>query len=185
MPEAGVPMDLKEYGAGFNELLIHDECTEDNPDLPDTCIHELEHEETFAFGGEASVTYDVTIRVRGLWEPTTIQGGQSPDPELDTFRAGGTPDHADYSQWHIQVSNPAQTYYLNVYSAVSHSIFQEDYEVTIPIAGGANVSVRVVDGNNRQINNNYTGRMLSIDGVTAQPPDGQVMRLDLIDVQAP
>jgi hypothetical protein len=57
----------------------------------------------------------------------------------------------------------------------------------IAIAGGAEVVVRVVDGNDRQIDNGYMGpadRRQLIEGVTDEVLDGQVLRLDVIDVEA-
>ena len=101
--------------------------------------------------------------------------------------AGLAAGAADYAQWQIEVSDPAATYFLNHYPSTSHTIYQEDFEAVIPIAGGAEVAVRVVDGNDRQIDNAYTGpadRRQMIDGVTNDVPDGQVLRLDVIDVEA-
>ena len=68
---------------------------------------------------------------------------------------------------------------------MGHTIYLEDFEATIPVAGGASVVVRVVDGNDRQIDNNEPGppdRMRIIKGVTDKPLDGQVLRLDVISV---
>ena len=52
---------------------------------------------------------------------------------------------------------------------------------------GSAVVVRVVDGNDRQIDNGKPGRpdrLQIIKGVTDRPPDGQLVRLDVIDVKA-
>src|SRR4026207_1787163 len=51
---------------------------------------------------------------------------------------------------HIAVSSPRQAYRLNPYPNVSHTIYAEDFEAQIPVAGGSAVVVRVVDGNDRQ-----------------------------------
>jgi len=64
-------------------------------------------------------------------------------------------------------------------------IYNENFEATIPVAGGASVVVRVVDGNDRQMDNNKPGladRMQLIKGVTDKVMDGQVLRLDVISV---
>jgi len=52
------------------------------------------------------------------------------------------------------------------------------------VAGGSTVVVRVVDGNDRQIDNGKPGpdRRQIIEGVVDRPPDGQFLRLDVIDV---
>ena len=53
------------------------------------------------------------------------------------------------------------------------------------MAGGSAVVVRVVDGNDRQIDNGKPGlpdRQQIIKGVVDSPPDGQILRLDVINV---
>ena len=99
---------------------------------------------------------------------------------------GGTISALEWSAWHIEVSSPEQTYWFNHYPKVSHTIYAEDFEATIPVAGGENVVIRVVDGNDRQIDNGKPGRpdrLQIIKGVTDRPPDGQLVRLDVIDVR--
>ncbi len=183
---AGSPgTDLLALASAFDGLFIHDTCTGANPSQPDTCIHEQEHEESFSFAGEPGTTYEVTLRIRGLFEPTTVMGGEAPDPDNPYFKIDGTVSALDYSHWHIEVSEPAHTYWLNHYPQTSHTIYQEDFEVTLSIAAGASVAVRVIDGNDRQIDNAATGlddRQQVIDGVTEGVLDGQVLRVDVIDV---
>jgi hypothetical protein len=108
--------------AGFSELFIHDDCTGDYPPQPDTCLHVQRHEKSFTFGGKAGTVYDVTLRVRGIFEPTIIEGGDTPYPEHPYFKVGGTLRTGDWSHWHIDVSSPQQTYSLNHYPKVSHTI---------------------------------------------------------------
>jgi hypothetical protein len=53
------------------------------------------------------------------------------------------------------------------------------------MAAGATVTVRVVDGNDRQMDNaepDRADRMQMIEGVTEKPLDGQVLRLDVVRV---
>jgi hypothetical protein len=173
--------------AGFHELLLHDPCTGDYPPQPDTCLHERVVGKPFTFGGTPGVIHDVRLRIRGLFEPTTIEGGETPDPRHPYYKVGGTIGALEWSAWHIEVSVPRQTYWLNHYPKVSHTIYAEDFEATIPVAGGSAVVVRVVDGNDRQIDNGKPGRpdrLQIIKGVTDRPPDGQLVRLDVIDVKA-
>ena len=103
------------------------------------------------------------------------------------FKVGGTVDAIDWSHWHIEVSEPKQTYWLNHYPKFSHTIYKEDYEVTIPVAAGASVVVRVIDGNDRQIDNGKTtgpDRQQTIAGAADKPLDGQMLRLDVVRVTA-
>jgi len=183
--QAQPPSDVKVIAKDFHQLFLHDACTGDYPPQPDTCIHKQLLEKPFTFGGTKGVVHQVHLRIRGLFEPTTITGGETPDPAHPYFQVGGTIRARDWSAWHIEVSEPKQTYWLNHYPKVSHTIYNQDFEVTIPVSGGANVVVRVVDGNDRQMDNNEPGladRMQLIKGVTDRVLDGQMLRIDVISV---
>jgi hypothetical protein len=177
--------DLQKVAAGFHQLFMHDACTGEYPPQPDTCLHSQLREKRFTFGGKAGVVYDVKLRIRGIFEPTTIAGGETPLPDHPYYQVGGTVQASDWSAWHIQVHQPKQVFWLNHYPKVSHTIYLEDFEATIPVEGGATVGVRVRDGNNRQIDNNEPGRpdrMRIIKGVQDKPLDGQMLRLDVVGV---
>ncbi len=179
-------VDPTSFAAGLHELFIHDACTGVQPSQPDTCTHGQLIEESVTFGGEPGTTYDLTLRIRGLLEPTNIVGGTAPLPEHPYFVIGGTVGAADYAQWQIEVEEPAEIYYLNHYPQTSHTIYKEDFEVTIPVAAGSEVTVRTVDGNDRQIDNGAMGlpdRQQIIEGVTDGVLDGQVLRLDVLGVE--
>lgn len=176
--------DMK-AAAGFHQLFLHDDCTGDYAPQPDTCLHKQLVERPFTFGGKAGVVYDVKLRIRGIFEPTTIQGGETPLADHPYYQAGGTVRARDWSAWHIEVSEPKQTYWLNHYPKVGHIIYKEDFEATIPVAAGANVVVRVVDGNDRQIDNSEPGRadrQQVIPGVVDKPLAGQMLRIDVVSV---
>ena len=102
------------------------------------------------------------------------------------FYMGGETGTPDYSQWRIDVSSPRQTYTLNNYPAVSHTIYKEDFEAAIVVAAGATVTVQAIDGNDRQIDNGAKGhpdRQQIIEGVVDKPPAGQMLRLDVVRVE--
>ena len=166
---------------------MHDECIAENTAQPDTCLHTRVHEKSIAFGGQGKTLYDVTLRIRGLFEPTTIEGrgGAGPGPSL--FRDRRPEPSADYSQWLIEVSEPKQTYTLNHYPRVSHTIYKEDFHATIAVAAGATVVVRAVDSNDQQIDDGAKGRpdrQQTIEAVIEAPLAGQMVRLDVIGVRA-
>ena len=170
---------------GLHQLFLHDVCTGEHPPQPDTCIHKQLIEKVVTVGGKAGSVYDVRLRIRGLFEPTTITGAETPDAAHPYYQVGGAIRQRDWSAWHIEVSEPKQTYWLNHYPKVSHTIYKEDFEATIPMAAGATVTVRVVDGNNRQMDNaepDRADRMQIIEGVTDKPLDGQMLRLDVLRV---
>jgi hypothetical protein len=177
--------DLTQVASGFAELFLHDDCTAQYPPQPDTCLHDRHHERSFAFGGKPGTVYDVTLRIRGIFEPTTILGGDTPDPVHPYFKAGGTVSTMDWSQWGIEVSEPKQTYWLNHYPSVGHLIYKEDFEATIAVAAGATVVIRVADGNDRQIDNGKTApdRQQILPGVVDHPLPGQMLRMDVIRVK--
>ena len=178
--------DVKKIAAGFHQLFLHDECTGEYAPQPDTCLHKQLVEKAFTFGGPAGAIHDVHLRIRAIVEPTTIADGETPLPDHPYYKVGGTVRSRDWSAWHIEVSNPKQTYWLNHYPKVGHVIYNEDFEATIPVAGGAAVVVRVVDGNDRQMDNSEEGRpdrMQIIKGVVDKPLGGQMLRLDVMGVR--
>lgn len=179
------PEQLKAYAEGLDGFYMHDECTSN--DGSDVCAHLRVHEETISFGGDEGTTYEVKLRIRGLFEPTNINGGMTPYPEHPYFKIGGTVNATDYSQWQLRVSAPQAVYYLNHYPATGHTIYKEDFEANIRVQGGASVVVRVEDSNDRQIDNGYVGladRRQVLEGVTDGVVNGQVLRLDVLEVTA-
>jgi len=172
--------------AGFDKFFLHDKCTAQYPPQPDTCLHDRHHQQLFGFGGKAGIVYDVTLRIRGIFEPTTITGGDTPDSEHPYFKIDGSVSTPDWSQWGIEVSEPKHTYWLNHYPSVGHTIYKEDFEETIAVATGATVVIRVADGNDRQIDNGKVGpdRQQIIAGVVDRPLAGQMLRIDLVRVKA-
>jgi hypothetical protein len=177
--------DLKAVVSGLHNLSLHDECTGEYAPQPDTCLHQQLLEKTVVVGGKPGAVHDVTLRIEGIFEPTTIEGGETPDPAHPYYKVGGTIRARDWSAWHIEVSNPKQTYWLNHYPKVSHTIYKEDFEATIPMAAGASVTVRVIDGNNRQMDNSEQGRpdrLQIIKGLSETPLAGQMIRLEVLRV---
>ena len=172
---------------GLHQLFLHDVCTGEYPPQPDTCIHKQLVEKAVTLGGKAGTVYDVRLRIRGLFEPTTIREGETPIESNPFYKVGGAIQARDWSAWHIEVSEPKQTYWLNHYPKVGHLIYKEDFQATIPMAAGATVTVRVIDGNDRQMDNAEEGRAdrkQLIEGVTDKVLDGQMLRLDVMKVTA-
>ena len=171
---------------GFQGVFLHDDCIGENVAQPDTCLHARRHQTSFVFGGKAGTSYDVTLRVRGLFEPTRMEGGSAPDPAHPYLYIGGQTGTPDYSQWRIHVSSPEQTYTLNNYPSVSHTIYKEDFEAAVVVAAGATVTIEAIDGNDRQIDNGdkvHPDRQQVIEGVVDTPLAGQMLRLDVVGVK--
>ncbi|HET8826557.1 MAG TPA: hypothetical protein VFM77_15565 [Terriglobales bacterium] len=187
LPGASQPSadELMQAAASLDKVFLHDPCTAQYPPQPDTCLHDRLHEQSFKFGGKPGMVYEVTLHIRGIFEPTTITGGDTPDLEHAYFKVGGTVSTPDWSHWGIEVSEPEQMYWLNHYPAVGHIIYKEDFEATITVAAGATVVVRVADGNDRQIDNGKPGpdRQQVIAGVADHPLAGQMLRIDVVRVK--
>jgi hypothetical protein len=142
-------------------------------------------------GGSAGTTYDVTLRIRGVVEPTNVSGGTRPDTSTVSYKngmwrktpytIGGTVSQPDYQAFSITVASPQQQYFLNDYQKAAHLVFKLDYEVTIPMAGNTKVTLNCVDSNEREIDNfeNY-----AIDGLAGSVNYGQFLQVNVVSVKA-
>jgi hypothetical protein len=187
-------MDNTDVAKPLDGLRIDDPCSgvaSTNPGS--TCNHVMNpfHAKTdVTIGGMSGVTYDVTLRIRGVVEPTKVNGGTRPDTSTTmingkTYRkqpytVGGTPGDATYQPWLFSVSNPSQNYYFNDYGLTEHTTFLLDYEVTIPMAGGAKATLDVADGNDHEIDN-YA--KLVNDGIPGSMNLGQYLQINVVSVK--
>jgi len=147
--------------------------------------------------GTAGTTYDVTLRIRGIVEPTKITGGMpvemTPPSTIQymgkTWRkvpytiggaASASTTDPDYTQWHIGVASPKGDYFLNDYQQTGHYIFKLDYQVTIQMAANTTVTLDGTDRNERQIVNfeKYT-----IDGIAGSMNYGQFIQINVVSAQ--
>jgi hypothetical protein len=132
------------------------------------------------FGGKPGALYDLTLHVRGVVEPKNFTGGEV---QFEHFQSGGTPVRNDYNFYNIAVSDPAAIYTVNRHAdKVGHYTFPIDYVVTIPIRGGAIVTLGAYDSNDVAIANH---KHFVVDGVppAPQPFDGQFFQIDVIKVK--
>jgi hypothetical protein len=135
-------------------------------------------------GGDPNVTYNVTLRFRGVIEQKTYVGGTNNGA---FFQTGGAPAADGYNVYRLTVSNPAQTYYLNRGTSGQLVVYGVDYQVTIPIAGGATVTLFADSVDNQEVWNSSTNppppaTPISIPGITspAQPFNGQFLQMDVV-----
>jgi hypothetical protein len=140
----------------------------------------LKREIVRTFDGEAGVLYDVTLHVRGVVEPKNFTGGEV---RFDHFQTGGTAIRNDYNFYSLEVSEPAAKYTFNRHAdKVGHYTFPIDYQVTVPIRGGARVIMGAYDSNDVAIANH---KHFVVDGVPPAPGyfDGQFFQLDVVSVK--
>lgn len=122
--------------------------------------------------GDATKTYELTFRVRGLWEPRMVQGGM-PDPASPfiniggTAHTGGSENQGQYSNVRIETADPKQVYHLNTFhmGQTDHTVYQMDYRLKVKAKGGSKVSMILTDGNSCMIANKMNK---IVEGI---PPD--------------
>ena len=171
----------------------------EDPSLRDTCPWDpallegalddpnatLHRETLVVFGGDPSVVYDVEIRIRGLTEPKDFTGGEVLESH---FQIGGTPGTNDYNIYGIEVADPPQSYTLNRNEmGTGHYTFVVDYTVTIPIRGGAEVRLSMIDPNNIAIANpggNIGTEPFVVPDIPPFPDPffGQFLQMDVLSV---
>ncbi|MBI4702684.1 MAG: hypothetical protein HY744_16300, partial [Deltaproteobacteria bacterium] len=129
-----------------------------------------------AVDGTPGAVYEVQLRLRGVAEQNSYAGGAA----TGMFYAGGEPDNDGWNAYRIEVSAPAQHYFLNHGSTGTLHCFAIDYAVTIPIAGGATVSILADAMDGVQVCNcDAEGEPIIVPGVqaVAQPYDGQFVEM--------
>lgn len=137
---------------------------------------------TATLNGTAGTMYQVKIRVRGVVELTQIIGGTLGIPVQfvtggNRFPSGSNEAHNQY--WRISTSIPAASYFLNATpEGTSHLIRVIDYDETIPIGGGATVTLELYDDNAHSVSNTETNPPLSIAGIPGSMMSGQFVQID-------
>jgi hypothetical protein len=145
-------------------------------------VWKLKREIVKTFAGSPDVTYAVALRVRGVVEPKNFTGGTV---EQEHFQSGGSPQADDYNFYSIKVSDPAGTYTVNRHEKkTSHFVFPLDYTVTIPIRGGATVTVGAYDRNDISIAN-HTHTVVPELAPAPEAFDGQFFQIDVVSVAQP
>lgn len=141
----------------------------------------LKQEVVRTFAADPHIIYDVRIRVRGVVEPKNFVGG---DVQFEHFQIGGTPVKNDYNFYNIEVSDPHALWTVNSNAAkVGHYTFPIDYTVTIPIRGGANITIGAYDSNDVAIANHQHHVIANVPPAP-QPFDGQFFQIDVESIHA-
>ncbi|HET6146223.1 MAG TPA: hypothetical protein VFH68_01730 [Polyangia bacterium] len=184
----GAPADPTAAAAALNGLRFDDACGTMQGGA--VCLHVVNTDalpftgsKAAVMGGTSGTVYQVKFHIRGVVEPTHVQGGTTGTPV--NFNTGGTPfadnlNEGQYQQWQIIVTNPSQHYFVNAFNAVqlTHAVRLLDFQETIPVAAGARVTVQVHDGNGHLISNT-TAPILMPAGVPGSVNSGQFVQLDV------
>jgi hypothetical protein len=134
-------------------------------------------------GGEPSQIYDVGLRVRGNTEPNTYVGGKL---EQGRFYVGGKTSTPGYTAYMMTVSDPPQTYFFNYNATTGHLHFLLDYQVSVPMRGGATVTFEVNGGSSVPDGHGVSNReRLVVPGVPPAPDpfNGQFVQVDVVSVE--
>jgi len=140
----------------------------------------LKKELVRTFAGKPGKIYDVALHVRGVVEPKNYIGGTV---QFDHFQTGGDAVKNDYNVYSLSVSDPAAIYVMNRNEEkVGHYTFIIDYRVTIPVRGGATVTMGSYDSNDVAIANHEHH---IVDGLTdlQQPFDGQFFDIQVESIK--
>jgi len=173
---AGLRIEVPCKGDKFGE---NTECHWDPALMVTDPKWKLKTEIVKTFSGAPGVVHDVTIRVRGVVEPKNFTGGTV---EHEHFQVGGTPDVDHYNFYSLKVSDPPESYTVNRSDKkVGHFLFPIDYTVTVPIRGGATVTLGAYDDNDISIANHQKIVVPEIPPAPA-PFDGQFFQLDVLAV---
>lgn len=138
------------------------------------------------FGGTQGMSYDVSLRFRGVVEPKLHSGGTSAGGHL---YIGGTPVATNYNVYSMEISAPPQILYFNDDDGLGegHFVFPIDQMTTVRIDAGA--SVRLYSGDSNCIslaNCDMQGcdTPYIVPGVPPAPAawQGQFIQMDVVSV---
>ena len=131
--------------------------------------------------GSESTLNTVTLRFKGVVEQKTYLGGSN---DGAFFQTGGAPAVDNYNVYKLEISNPAQVFYLNRGASGLTAPNLIDYQKTIQMNGGAIVTLTAESIDNREIRNDGANAPISVTGVTnpAQPYNGQFIQMGVVSV---
>jgi hypothetical protein len=183
------PDELLSIASDFDKFRLECPCIDADhfgPDKSDNCDNAAEFDRQThpkQLAGDTNVIYDVTLHVRGNTEPNTYVQG-----ELDAngrFYVGGETSTPGYTAYMLTVADPEQVYFFNYNPSTGHIHFLIDYEVTIPMRGGTELSFEVNGGKSTPDGHGVSNREeLVVPGVepAPEPYNGQLVQFDVVSV---
>jgi hypothetical protein len=144
--------------------------------------------------GTTGSKYNVTLHFRGEVEQRTYlsydaggavgaEDGGGVNPQF-FIASGALQDSGDsFNIYELQISDPSQTYYLNMGSSGINNTWLMDYLATIPMNAGATVTLtaNAVDDQEIYNNNGTDGGPVYVPGVPPYPAayNGQFIQMDV------
>lgn len=117
----------------------------------------------------------MTLRIRGVVEPTTYANGRCDG----AWCVGGTAIGAPWNEFTLESEDPVIRYHLNQGEAGSLELFVIDEMRTITVPGGTTLSLRI-DGNGTCSVNNDQELVVPNVEPAPSPFDGQFVQVDLV-----
>jgi hypothetical protein len=139
---------------------------------------------TATLNGTSGTTYDVTLRFRGVVEQKTYTGGCG---DGSTWLTGGGDDGDTFNVYELDVSSPAQRFFLNKGASSINHCFLIDFQRTVRIDAGATVTLTAKSIDDQEIINVGSDGVtpLTVPGVSVQQPyNGQFIQMDVLSVTA-
>jgi hypothetical protein len=142
----------------------------------DACNAELSPVWKETAGGEPGQVFQVTLRVRGVVEQKTYDGGT----RLGYWQVGGIPDATGYNVYHLRVGS--QDYYLNAGQSMIRYCWPVDYTQTIAMHAQDEVVFEALSSDSAIIKNrDEAGRPIVVPGIPPAPDsfNGQFVQVDV------
>jgi hypothetical protein len=148
----------------------------------DTCSCAAGSAPSVTLPGDPTIEYQVTFLIRGVVELDTYSGGTPLSPSYVVKDATGH-GYAAANTYKLVVSNPAATYFLNNGTFNSADVTAVDYSLTIPVQGGATITLSSASNDNLEVRNTG-GHVVSGSPdhpiIVSQPFNGQFLQLDAL-----
>jgi hypothetical protein len=131
--------------------------------------------------GLAGAQYDVALRFRGVVEEKTYTGGVADG----YWYTGGSPASDNWNIYRLDISDPAQTFFLNAGSSGLFYCVRLDYTRTVRVRSGAKVTLTALSNDGQEIKNiDSGGTPIVVPGVPPAPNayNGQFIQMDVASV---
>ena len=181
--DAGLDAGLLDVAASLQGLRWELPCVAPYDPAPEyVCVSGPDQTTTAMLTGRADTTYEITLHFRGVVETKAYPGGNGAPVSL-----GGTPVDDAWNIYRLDVSSPAQHWFLNAGETGLYLCRVIDERVTLHANGRAQFTLfaSTVDGNRSEIRNrDADGGALVIPSLSPTPFDGQFVQMDVDSVRA-
>jgi hypothetical protein len=143
-------------------------------------------EKAIVMGGDPTKVYEFELWARGVIEPKVHTGCERITQPVEgaggiAICKGGGDSNSGFNLWSINISDPAQVYWMNDADNDTHRTNILDGKFTVQVRGGATVIFKFDNKNTGQINNTCPNFRKVIEGVAPFPNyyKGNFFQLDV------